>query len=168
MNKTIQKKKHLELVDLRPMTENDLEFLYRIFSDTRIEELGLNEWPVEEAEKFIRILFQRQHKQYMDNDKDGRIDVILFDQKPVGRLYVHSNKNDIRFIDISLLKEYRCKGIGAMIMRKIIEEFQKKQHPFSLHVELNNPSPGGAVQAGFKKRESNGVYYYMERPVSGI
>jgi ribosomal protein S18 acetylase RimI-like enzyme len=158
------KKANLELIDFRAITDNDLEFLYQVYADTRAEEMAMTGWDEQQKEEFLRMQFNLQHKQYMDNYKGAQFDIILFNKVPAGRLYVHRKADDIRIIDIALLHQFRRQGIGSKIMLDLIAEADEKKLPLSLHVEHNNPAMGLYERLGFEKGDMiNGIYYFMKR-----
>lgn len=162
----MDKKEKLQSIDLRPETDKDLEFLCKVYADSRMDEMSLSGWNAEEIDDFLGQQFKLQHGQYISNYKDARFDIILYNKEPAGRLYVHRKKDDIRIIDIALLKKFQRKGIGSGIMKDLMAEADEKNLPLSLHVEHNNPAMGLYERLGFKKGDLTGVYYFMERPAS--
>lgn len=155
----------VSLIDFRPIkkTQEDLELLFEIYASTRNEEMALTGWSKQEIETFLRMQFELQHKQYLKNYKDAAFEIILYEKTPAGRLYVDRRKDDIRIIDIALLPRFRRHGIGSKIMKELITEADKKQRNISLHVERNNPALNLYETLGFKKVDTTGVYYFMER-----
>lgn len=158
--------KNPQTIDFRPETAKDLEFLYNVYADTRFDEMLNSGWTMEEIHGFLEKQFDLQHSQYIKNYKGARFDIILYNNQPVGRLYILRKKDDIRIIDIALLKKFRRQGIGSRIMKTLIREAEEKQLPLSLHVEHNNPAMGLYERLGFKKGDLTGVYYFMERPAA--
>ncbi len=156
--------KNMQPIEFRPMTDDDMETLYQVYADTRVDEILKSGWTMEEIDGFLRKQFQLQHLQYVVNYKGARFDLILYDKQPVGRLYVHRKKDDIRIIDIALLREFRRKGIGSRIMKALIREADEKQLPLSLHVEQDNPAMCLYERLGFQKGDLSGIYYFMKRP----
>lgn len=144
-------------------SEKDLEFLYKVYADTRAEEMKLTGWSLEQVEEFLRMQFRLQHTQYWNNYKNKAFDVILFNNKRVGRLYVNRTEKDIRIVDIALLSKHRRKGIGSKIMNELIRESEDSGIPLSLHVEHNNPAMGLYERLGFENRGLDGVYIFMEK-----
>lgn len=122
-------------------------------------------WNENEVEIFLRMQFQLQHVQYMENYKNGgTFEIILVDNIPAGRLYVQRKPDDIRIIDIALLPQFRRKGTGSKIMKELMTEADHKNISLSLHVEQNNPAMDLYESLGFQQKDLVGIYYFMERP----
>jgi len=151
-------------IGLRPITADDSEFLYRVYSSTREEELAPVGWDESEKEVFLRMQFDAQHSFYMNRFQQATYDVVLVDGEPVGRLYVDRRDDEIRIIDIALLAEHRRKGIGSSLLTAIMAEADGAGLPVRIHVERNNPALGLYHRLGFDEIGDQGVYYLLERP----
>ena len=150
-------------ISLRPITSNDLEFLYKAYASTRSEEMAVTGWNSEAIDAFLRMQFRLQHTQYLQNNPRASFDVILVDATQAGRLYVDRRADTISVIDIALLAEFRQKGIGGCLMRNLAEEADAKGMAMCLHVERNNPILGFYKKLGFQTKGEHGIYHYMER-----
>lgn len=150
-------------ITFRPITDEDLDFLYNVYASTRLEELESTGWPAEEIEKFLHSQFTYQHIEYTSKYKNAEFDIISINGIPAGRLYVDRRENEIRIMDIALLPDFRRKGIGTTIMSDLIAESEEKQVILSLHVEQYNPAMGLYERLGFKAISQQGVYYLMVR-----
>lgn len=156
------------MITLRPITDDDQEFLYRLYTSTRAAEKELVDWTNEQWNEFLRMQFNLQHTQYMRNYEQPSFDVIMLDDTPVGRLYVNRVPVEIRIIDISLLPEYRNRGIGAGLMRNILREGNDRNIPVTLHVEKNNPALGLYQRLGFRIKGDQGVSWFMEHVATPV
>lgn len=150
-------------IQLKPITEKDIPFLYEVYKSTRLEELTIANFSKEELENFLKMQFNLQHTQYMKIYKNADFDIIYYNNSPVGRLYVARANKDIRIIDIALLTNHRKKGIGKKLISDLIKESEKSNLPLSLHVEKNNPILPFYKRIGFKELEDRNVYFFMER-----
>ncbi|MBF8275394.1 MAG: GCN5-related N-acetyltransferase [Candidatus Brocadiaceae bacterium] len=71
-------------ISFRPITDNDLEFLYKVYASTRSEEMAVTVWRNEEIDAFLRMQFRLQHTQYLQNNPHASFNVILVDTTPAG------------------------------------------------------------------------------------
>jgi len=58
---------------------------------------------------------------------------------------------------------YRGRGIGAGLLRRLVEEAQDSGRKLSIHVEVNNPARTLYDRLGFRPVGEHGVYLLMER-----
>ncbi len=148
-------------IQLKPIIDNDLPFLYKVYRDIRLNELKPANFSSKELEDFLQMQFKLQHTQYMQNYTNPSFDIIIYDSIPVGRLYVDRKENEIRIIDIALLTQYRRKGIGQNLIKELINEANLKKVPLSLHVEHENPIMKYYNKLGFEAVQDRGVYLFM-------
>lgn len=148
-------------VRLRPITDDDLPFLARLYASTRWEEVQQAPWSDEERAAFLHWQFEAQHKHYREHYPDCAFDVVERGGEPVGRLYVDRWEAEIRLVDVALLPEARGHGLGGALIRRLLEEGRAAGKPVSIHVEYNNPALRLYRRLGFRHVDSNGVYYLM-------
>lgn len=148
---------------LRLIEDSDLPFLKSVYRSTRETELSITGWSEEEKTKFIDFQFNAQHSHYTNSYKGARFNIIEWNKKDVGRLYLWETDEQIRIMDIALFSEYRGKGIGTSILNHLIEDSEKSGKKLNIHVEHNNPALGLYERMGFKKTDDTGIYYFMER-----
>ncbi len=154
---------HVAALSLRPIGDADLPFLYRVYASTRTEELAPLPWSEEQKQAFLRMQFEAQHRHYQSHYAGDRFDLLLLGDEAIGRLYVGRWPSQICVIDISLLPDYRGRGIGTRLLRGLIDEAQAQHKNVSIHVEKNNPARHLYVRLGFVIREDVGVYDLMVR-----
>ena len=53
-------------IELRPISDNDLAFLEKLYASTREEELSVTGWSDEQKQEFIKMQFTAQHKFYQE------------------------------------------------------------------------------------------------------
>jgi len=147
---------------LRPITMQDMAFLYRVYASTREEEMAAWGWLAPQKEAFLQMQFNAQHAHYQQQFGDASFDLILLDGKAVGRLYLQRQKHELRIIDIALLTEYRDKGIGSALLQGILDQAAQADLPVRLHVEQNNPALRLYRRLGFCEIERQGVYRSLE------
>jgi ribosomal protein S18 acetylase RimI-like enzyme len=148
---------------LRPICSDDRKFLLRLYATTRAGEQKLFGWDDAHWDSFIRMQFDLQHAHYQQNYHNASFDLILLDEKPVGRLYVSRGTEEIRIIDLSVLPEYRGKGIGGILLEALNREADQAGVPVTLHVEKHNPAINLYQRLGFTVTEDRGFQWFMTR-----
>jgi ribosomal protein S18 acetylase RimI-like enzyme len=149
-------------IRLRPERAEDREFLFTLYSSTREEELQRVPWTDQQKEEFLRMQFHLQTSHYHTHYPEATFDLILNDEQPIGRLYVHKGTQQIHIIDIALLPSHRGAGLGGRLMKKVMEEGSAAGKPVQIHVEWENPALRLYARLGFKILESRGIYHLME------
>ncbi len=147
---------------LRSMTDDDQPFLYRLYASTREDELALLDWTPQQKQAFLVMQFQAQHTFYMQEFAGSSFDIIEQDGEPIGRLYVDRRRDEIRIIDIALLPQWRGHGIGSRYLQGLQAEGGERGLSLRIHVESNNPAMRLYTHLGFRKVDTNGVYWLMQ------
>ncbi len=155
---------NLGSLTFRPITPEDMPFLYRVYASTRMEELAPVPWPEQAKAAFLASQFSAQHNYYHQQFPDALYLVIMQGETPVGRLYREWRGENLHILDIALLPEYRNHGIGTQIMQDLISEAAAKNCGVSIFVEVNNPARRWYDRLGFREFRLEGIYCYMERP----
>lgn len=154
------------ITTVRPITDDDDTFLCRLYASTREDELAVLDWTPQQKEAFLVMQFKAQHTFYMQEFAGSSFDIIEQAGQPIGRLYVDRRPDEIRIIDIALLPDSRGQGIGSRYLTDIQAEGTECGLPVRIHVESNNPAMRLYGRLGFRKIETNGVYWLMEwKPV---
>jgi GNAT superfamily N-acetyltransferase len=151
------------IIIFKKVSEDDFPFLRKVYRSTREEELSQANMSEEDKSRFIEFQFNAQHLHYSQAYKDAEFNLILLDDKPVGRLYIWRTETQIRIMDIALLPDFQGKGIGTKILQSIIQESEKSGKKVTMHVEYFNPALRLYERLGFKKVDDSGIYFYMER-----
>ena len=147
---------------LRPIRNDDLDFLYQVYASTREDELEPLPWTDSQKQTFLQMQFNAQHHYYQENFAEASYQVILQDEQPVGRLYVDRGSDEIRIIDIALLSAARNQRIGSFLLQQILDEATLSGKRVVLHVEKNNPALRLYQRLGFQVKEDKGIYWFMQ------
>jgi ribosomal protein S18 acetylase RimI-like enzyme len=150
-------------VSLRPVREEDMEFLFHLYASTRADEMAMvMDWTDEQKEAFLRMQFRAQDAWYREHYEGAQLDLLLVDDAPAGRLYIHRREAEIRLMDIALLPEHRNSGIGSSVLRNLMAEAEAAGKPLTIHVEKYNPAMRLYQRLGFKAIADRGPYDLME------
>ena len=148
-------------INFRPITPEDMAFLYTVYAHTRTEELAVVDWTEAQKDAFLRTQFNAQHHAYQETYQGADFLIILMNDQPIGRLYLGRWEKEIRIIDIALLPEYRGAGIGSAILKDMLAEGMHAAKRVTTHVEMFNPALRLYERLGFRRLGEHGVYYFM-------
>lgn len=147
---------------LRPLLPEDGDFIFRLYSSTRVEELRGLGWTVVQQEAFLRMQFNAQQQWYAATYSSAEKQIIEKDHQPIGRMIVQREAGTWRLLDISLLPEHRRQGIGGELIRNLINECGAAGAALHLQVVNTNPAQRLYARLGFIKTGEDRIYTQME------
>ncbi len=136
-------------IELRTVTDADRDFLLRVYEASREIELGMTGWNGEQRRAFVKHQFTAQDTHYREHYDDASFDLILIDGETVGRLYVSRGDAEIEILDITVLPEFRNRGIGTSLVRGILAEAAASGRFVVIYIESFNPSQNHFAKLGF-------------------
>ncbi len=125
-------------ISLRPVDNNDEEFLFALYAATRREEVTMFGWDLAQQDAFLEMQFSIRQRVYRRQYPDADDNLILLDKKPVGRAIVDRSGASILLVDIAILPEYRGNGIGTFWITQLQNEVGKNDKSVFLEVEKTN------------------------------
>ncbi len=151
-------------IALRPVTEEDGEFLYTVYASSREEELAQVEWPEGMKEAFVRMQLDAQRQEYEQRFPGAEYAVVLVDGRPAGRIWIARSSEEIHLLDIALLPEFQNAGVGTVLLTRLIDEAQRTGLPLRHCVfVLNTEAMRFYERLGFVVTDESGeAYKYME------
>ena len=149
--------------ELRPIQPPDMDFLCHLYGTTRADELAqVDYWDQAQKDTFVRMQFEAQHAHYQQHYPNAQFDVIVYDGKDIGRMYVDRHPKEIRLMEITLLVAERGRGLGTTLMHWLMDEAAQTNKILTLHVEEFNPAYRLYQRLNFQPLEQRGVYMFME------
>ncbi|MBG0841926.1 GNAT family N-acetyltransferase [Ectopseudomonas toyotomiensis] len=148
---------------LRPAAETDLNFLRRLYASTRAQEMALSGWGQPAIDAFLAQQFDAQHRYYQEHYQGSDFSLICHGDLAIGRLYIFRGPTMINLIDISLLPEWRGKGIGTRYLAALVNEADAAEKSMRLFVEPTNPAKHLYERFAFRASGSNHIYLQMHR-----
>ena len=154
-------------IQLRPSLPEDRDFIFQLYASTREEELRPFGWNAAQQEAFLRMQFNAQQQWYASTYSTAGSQIIEKDHEPIGRMIVQREPSTWRLIDISLLPPHRGHGIGAELIRALIQQCGESGAVLQLQVLNTNPAQRLYSRLGFIKTREDQLYTQMElRPQS--
>jgi ribosomal protein S18 acetylase RimI-like enzyme len=147
---------------LRPETDADIPFLIALYASTREEELVPVPWSIEEKRAFLASQFQAQRYHYRTFIAGCSFDVLEERGVPAGRLYLDVRQTRLHIVDISLMPQWRGRGIGTAILEALKAAGRAQDKSVGIMVEKFNPALQLYRRLGFTDIADHEVYLEME------
>lgn len=148
-------------IELRPYSPDDQEFIFQLYSGTRLHEIAPFGWAPAQQEAFLRMQFNAQKNWYDQAYPNADHQIILLDGRPVGRIMVLPEPGGAHLIDIALLPEHRGRGIGAQLLGELIRKTTEAGGRVRLQVLRTNPAIHLYERLGFVKTGEDAMYFQM-------
>jgi ribosomal protein S18 acetylase RimI-like enzyme len=147
---------------LRPEAESDI-FLRQLYISTCWEELAIVlDWTDERKVQFLECQFAFQRHHYRTYCPDTAWCILEYDGAGAGRIYVDRQPTRIEVLVISLLPEWRGRGIGTALMQAVCAEARNLGKAVRIAVEKFNPAQRLYRRLGFHEISEEDVYWFME------
>jgi N-acetylglutamate synthase-like GNAT family acetyltransferase len=149
----------IDKISFRPPTDEDREFLLRVYASSRETELSMVPWDDATKYAFVEHQFDAQTSHYLKEYPAARHDVIVLSEsgEPAGRLYVNRSSEQISIMDIAILPEFRGGGIGSSIVADLVDEARRSKSAVQVYIETFNPSRGFFIKRGFTVVSDDGM-----------
>jgi len=149
-------KRKVKDITLRPVTDDDREFLLSVYAAGRELELSLVPWDDAMKRSFIEHQYKAQDDHYRSYYENATHDVIVADDVRVGRLYVEKTEKQIAILDIGILPEFRIQGIASAIVHRLQDEATADGRLIRIYIESFNSADKLFTELGFEMVENDG------------
>jgi ribosomal protein S18 acetylase RimI-like enzyme len=150
-------------ITLRQTHSDDEPFIFQLFVSGRPDLAWVS--GISEAMKnsLIHQQYQYEKEQMFVVYPEAHFCIVLFSGEPVGRLYIHRGTENFRVLAITLLPEFRGRGIGGKLLAGIQEEASVAGKRVRLQVAWYNYSARSLYEKlGFTVVQDAGVYCEMQ------
>jgi ribosomal protein S18 acetylase RimI-like enzyme len=147
-----------QTASLRAATPDDEAFLFTLFASTRDEFNFLEEV---QKQALLKMQYDARRFQYDEGYPQAEASIILLDDCSAGRLLVNEGELEITLVDIALLPEYRCAGIGTQLVQDLLDHATIARKPVKLHVLKTNPALRLYGRLGFLQVSDQSMYVEM-------
>jgi GNAT superfamily N-acetyltransferase len=159
-------------VSLRRVTSADRPFLQHLYRLVRWDEFAAAAWPDAMKAAFLDSQFELQRRGYEAGHPDGEFYVVRHGETPIGRLYLDRSAPDLELVEISLLPEWRGKGLGAAFLALLQDEVRAGRcERVRLSVTPDNPARRLYRRMGFVEVATSpfeAAYIDMVWPAQGM
>ena len=155
-------------ITLRPVVAADDDFLFIVYASTRRDEVAAFGWDISQQDAFLKMQCAAQQRSFEMNGDGVSHQIILLDDKPVGRILVVRTTEEIRLVDIALLPANQGHGIGTALIKELLDDGDRDGLPVRLMVLKGNRAALLYDRLGFIRTGDNGVHIQMERKSSEL
>ncbi|WP_353849326.1 GNAT family N-acetyltransferase [Xanthomonas oryzae] len=149
-------------IALRGEQDADLPWLQDLYASTRSDELARVPWPDATKRAFADQQFALQRTHYRQQFADADFLIVQANGLSIGRLYLHRATAHHTLVDISLLPDWRGKGIGSQLIAHAQARARDAGCALSLHVLHANPAAQRLyVRLGFVAGNSTQTHLQM-------
>lgn len=152
------------VIERRPATEGDRELLFELFRSALAPEDTFQALPESKRGPLLRAKFDTREQRYRKNYPLADFDVLTVDGKPAGKLYIDRGDDEFVLIDISLLPEFRNRGIGTAVIGRLVEEAGRLVLPVRTRVRHHSPAWRLWRRLGFERVGDDGTHYEIAVP----
>lgn len=145
------------MVQMRAAQQSDERFLFDLYASTRQEELRAWGWDELMQQNFLTLQWKAQCLSYETQFPAAQHQVILLEQRPIGRVLLNRTQQEVHIIDIALLPESRNQGVGSSILRELQLETVSLGLPLNLRVLKANPARRLYERLGFLVVEEDAI-----------
>jgi ribosomal protein S18 acetylase RimI-like enzyme len=150
-------------VVLRPQQPEDEPFVFRLFAAGRPDLEWITGVGPDRKQGLLVRQFRCEQEQLRKDYPDAEYSIILQAGNPVGRVYLHRGDKEYRILLLTLVPEYRGRGIGGSLIKNILLETSAGNKPVGLQVAWYNHAARGLYErTGFRVTQDKGVYYEMQ------
>ena len=114
------------MLSLRHADSGDLPYLRRLYASSRATELAAISLPDIARQAFCDSQFDLQHRHYVMHFATADFLIVLQDNVPIGRLYLHEADQVLTIVDILLDEAVRGQGLGSTLLRRLQQEVRDK------------------------------------------
>lgn len=125
-----------ERFTLRPATDQDEAFLQELHAAHRGPEFA--QLPAELRAPLLAGQYRAQRADYRSRFSQGRHEIVEVDGAPAGRIWVATEREALRLVDVTLLPAHQGRGIGSALLCRLQDEARTAGKAVCLHVAADN------------------------------
>jgi len=145
------------VITLRPVTAQDREFLLQAYAAGREFELSLVPWDEAMKRAFVEHQFDAQNAHYQQEMPGSTHEIIVIDNEPGGRIYLHRTPTEIAILDLVVLPRFRKQGVATRLISDLQAEAAREGKSIRIFIENFNSAASLLQKLGFTVTSDDGV-----------
>jgi ribosomal protein S18 acetylase RimI-like enzyme len=148
-------------VTTRAATEQDDAFLFELFKAVRLPEFAYASLAPAQHDLLMDIQYAGQKQSY-NAQYAGGDHIVLVDGLPIGRIWLFRGDAEHQLVDISLMPEFRNRGIGGVLVRDAVAAARDAGVRLCCSVAVTNAASLRFHQRlGFQIAGQDEIYYEL-------
>lgn len=153
----------MDTLTCKPVDGSNDEVLFRVYSDVRSEELGMQTWDAGMRDQILRLQYDAQRRGYLEQHPSADWRLILRNGTAIGWVVVERDATALHGIDIALVAGERSRGAGTVIIRALQDEAAAAHQPMVIAVLKSNLRAIALYRRlGFRPANENETHLWME------
>jgi ribosomal protein S18 acetylase RimI-like enzyme len=149
-------------ITYRPViVPGDDRFLQELYFSTREDLAGVFADETQ-LRTMLLIQYNGQRATYSRMYQNASHEIVLLDEKPVGRFLADRRPDSILGVDLALVPDARGLGIGTIVLRRVMEECSARRVPLVFHVLKTNRAQRLYERLGCRIAGEDPTHFYME------
>lgn len=145
----------------RPATPEDKPLLRALFADAHLELTAL---PCDTRFVLVDMQFRAQRRNHAAAHPNATSEIVVVDDRPVGRVLVDDSGDVVRVVDISVSLGHRRLGIAGHVLAAIVHDADVTRRHVELTVWSGNRAAVALVErAGFAPVADEAGYVTFDR-----
>jgi ribosomal protein S18 acetylase RimI-like enzyme len=149
-------------IALRPALPDDEDFLFEVFTSSRIDDLTSLNWPAEQSRDFLVQQYAAQRRFFQMDYPRAESLIVLYEGNRVGTMVVERGDQEIRIVDIALLPPHRNAGIATYLIRELLAEATRSGKVLRAQVIRSSPAVRLLERLGLVKTGETGSHFQLE------
>jgi ribosomal protein S18 acetylase RimI-like enzyme len=150
-------------MELRPVVEQDDDFLYNLYKLSRVDEFSVVPLTEEQFDTIMKMQYFARKGSYKAQFPNSQHSIVTVGGVDAGQIWVDRGQDEHRLIDISLSGPFQNQGIGTALLQNLIATAQQAGVALRCAVATNNPASLRFHQRlGFAITSQDDMYYQLE------
>ena len=152
---------------MRPRSEEDEALLEALFVQSHAAEFAALQLHEAALQQLLAMQYRGRNMTYAAQYPKASDEVVCVDGVAVGRMTVNRSAEQVRLVDIVLREDQRGRGVGSVLLQRLMQEASAAGVPLRLDVRVGNPAARLYERLGFVATSTDGANLSMEWRAGG-
>lgn len=146
-------------ISLRAVTPMDSNFLFKLYTSTRAEEMRQTGWDAPQQEIFLTSQYRARQESYRRQFPTAEASVIVQRGIPIGALIVDRQPAALTLVDLALMPSNRGQGVGRRVAEDLITQAKLNHQIIKAHALHHSRALRFWLRLGFTQIPGGTEFY---------